>query len=191
MRAAWCTVLVAIRIASSPSRASIGLPLLVLRARRGKFCWSHRFRCGCRPATYGGCRRGRSSPDRRGPVRADAAPPPDRGTSRARRRPSAASRPRPASASISLATKSVSGQSDCTCNVTRTLPAIVRSAVSDLAAIDQAVIRQRLRRALIAAGRDRSACCARHRSGPGGAGRKRNCVARPPASSPRLPSPRR
>ena len=37
MRAAWCTVLVAIRIASSPSRASIGLPLLVLRARRGKF----------------------------------------------------------------------------------------------------------------------------------------------------------
>ena len=42
-----------------------------------------------------------------------------------------------------------------------------------LAAIDQAVIRQRLRRALIAAGRDRSACCARRRSGSGGAGRRR------------------
>ncbi len=34
--AAWCTLLWAIRIAASPSSASTGLPLLVLRARRGK-----------------------------------------------------------------------------------------------------------------------------------------------------------
>ena len=133
------------RIVAVPRNS--GLPLLVLRARRGNWNWSRRFRCGCRPEMYDRCRRGRSSPDRRDPAAAAWL----RRRIAVHRAHDAVHQQHPVPSpfsSMSLATKSVSGQSDSTCKVTRTLPAISRRPTA-ARRVDQPVIRQRLHRPLV------------------------------------------
>src|SRR3984893_10379805 len=122
---AFWTVLVATRMSSSPSSASTGWPLLVLRARRGKLLlvtstsmrwpagkvWWMWPRSMLSRSTWPGTKC-RGSPDGSRYM--------------ARVTPSISSIARPSgSSSISLATKSVSVQFDWICKVRRTLPAIV------------------------------------------------------------------